>query len=235
MYVASIDGCPYGWVMVSYYQGHYSISIHKQIKEIVNDESFPERILIDMPMGLATPTHPRSIDQTLRREMGKRSSTVFNTPCKAAVYEDDFTKAKQLNFKEEGKSLSIQSLNIKSKIKQLDVFLNQHRGKIEFIESHPELCFKYFNKGIVETKKSTEQGRNERLEILSQYDDTILKVYNTGIAQYKRKDVRPDDLIDALCLCLANHMAKKNGFSFITDDYTFSEDGLPYKVAYWEP
>ncbi|MCU4162683.1 DUF429 domain-containing protein [Carboxylicivirga caseinilyticus] len=159
-----------------------------------------ERILIDMPMGLSTPGFPRTIDATLRKQLPKRGSTVFNVPCKAAVYENDFNKAKQLNIETEGKSLSIQTLNIKYKIKELDEYLTQDETETKFIESHPELCFNNLNKGILLSKKSTPQGLTERLEILQKWDSNIIPVYQKAFQQFKRKDVKSDDIVDALCL-----------------------------------
>jgi len=233
--IAGIDGCRYGWILVTFINGKYSVEIHRTITELIHSHSDLHRILIDIPMGLATSLYPRSIDGTLRKVMGKRGTTVFNAPCKAAVYEEDFEKAKQLNIEVEGKSLSIQTLNIKKKIKEVDQYLSQNSSTIEIIESHPELCFAYLKGGILNTKKSTTEGINERLDILQKYNKELPHLYKKSLKQFKRKDVKPDDIVDAMCLCLVNQKAGKKNLSFITDYYKQSEDGIKLRVAYWKP
>ena len=91
-------------------------------EELVDKTTCLERILIDIPIGLSSPGFPRTIDSRIRRELADRASTVFNAPCRAAVYEPDDEKAKDLNIKVEGISLSVQSLNIRNKIKEVDEF-----------------------------------------------------------------------------------------------------------------
>lgn len=233
--IAGIDGCRYGWIMVAFINGKYSVEIHHTITELIGSHPGLQRILIDIPMGLATSSYPRTIDGTLRKVMGKRGATVFNVPCKAAVYEDNFEKAKQLNIEIEGKSLSVQTLNIKKKIKEVDQYLSENRSTIEIIESHPELCFAYLKGEILDTKKSSTEGINERLNLLQKYCKELPELYKKSLQQFKRKDVKPDDLVDAMCLCLVNRMAGKKNLNFITDHHKQSEEGIKLRVAYWKP
>nr|WP_321453451.1 DUF429 domain-containing protein [uncultured Carboxylicivirga sp.] len=233
MNIAGVDGCRYGWIVAYYVNNQYQIEIFPSISQMMQNLPPMERILIDMPMGLSSPGFPRTIDATLRKHLPQRGSTVFNVPCKAAVYEDDFSKAKELNIAIEGKSLSIQTLNIKNKIKELDEYLALSQHQTIFIESHPELCFKHLNKGILLSKKSTSEGLTERLEVLQKWDSNLNAAYQKANQQFKRKDVKPDDIVDALCLCLVNKLGAQGKLSFITDDNRQSEDGVLFWIAYY--
>ncbi|MBS2097810.1 DUF429 domain-containing protein [Carboxylicivirga linearis] len=233
MNIAGVDGCRYGWIVAYYANNQYQIEIFPSISQMMQNIPPMERILIDMPMGISSPGFPRTIDATLRKHLPQRASTVFNVPCKAAVYEDDFTKAKQLNIAIEGKSLSIQTLNIKHKIKELDEYLALSQHQTIFIESHPELCFKHLNKEILLSKKSTTKGLQERLDVLHQWDNKIIELYDQALYRFKRKDVKPDDIVDALCLCLINKLGAQSKLSFITDENIQSEDGVLYRIAYF--
>ncbi len=234
MNIAGVDGCRYGWIVAFYTNNQYHIKIFTSISQMMQNIPPMERILIDMPMGLSTPGFPRTIDTTLRKHLPQRGSTVFNVPCKAAVYEEDFAKAKQLNIEVEGKSLSLQTLNIKHKIKELDEYLTKTSSQTEIIESHPELCFKHLNKDILLTKKSINEGLTERLEILQKWDSNIIAAYQKAFQQFKRKDVKPDDIVDALCLCLVNKLGTENKLRFITDKNQQSEDQVLYRIAYYK-
>jgi len=170
----------------------------------------------------------------LRKELKGRGSTVFNAPSRAAVYEVDDQKARILNQKIEGKSLSIQSLNIRDKIRQVDICLAQKKQSILILESHPEFCFKNLNQGrVLQSKKSNADGIQERLNVLLSYDSNILPLYNRIRTETKRKDLKKDDIVDAICLCLANQLAGRQKLQFLSDAHRFDERGIEMKVAYY--
>jgi len=146
MIVAGIDGCKKGWIMIKSSNGNYSFGVYTNIFDLAADNEDLDRILIDIPIGLSSKKIKRTVERNLRIELKNRSSTVFNPPCRKAVYEYDYNLARLINIKIEGKSLSIQSLAISNKIRELDILLAA-KHKVEILESHPELCFKYLNEG----------------------------------------------------------------------------------------
>ena len=150
MIYGGIDGCKAGWLLISHINDSYTYNVLSSINELERFLKDPSRIFIDMPIGLSSDEFPRTIETTLRKELGNRSATVFNAPARPAVYESDREKAKELNKKIEGKSLSEQSLNIKDKILELDLFLAQQKTNFHLIESHPNfvsntLMERYYN------------------------------------------------------------------------------------------
>jgi predicted RNase H-like nuclease len=230
-----VDGCRFGWIMVKWNGNAYSYGIYKNINDLVEENSDLKRILIDMPIGLGSIKVKRTIEQKMRRELKYRHSTVFNPPCREAVYENDNEAARKLNIKIEKKSLSVQSLNIRDKIRELDELLRTQISLI-IMESHPEICFKYLNQGVtLLSNKSKENGMMERIKILSNLDKYTDLLFEEIKKHTLRKDVKIDDIIDAICLCLVNKLGLESKLSFIIDDNIKDEYGIEMKIAYFNP
>jgi 8-oxo-dGTP diphosphatase len=231
-----IDGCKKGWIAIEWSNNKYSYSIHEKLAYLLSKKTIPHRILIDMPIGLSTKGHLRTIDSTLRNELKPRHATVFNAPCREALYIDDHQAAKLKNIEIENKSLSIQTLNIRDKIKEIDQILLKNGTPHQLLESHPELCFKYLNPSqkVVLSKKSTKTGIQERLHILSLYDSSIVKLYEKIMKEVKRKDAKSDDIIDAICLCLVNKMAGIVNLNFL-NPLEADDNSIPMNIAYYNP
>lgn len=233
MIVAGIDGCKKGWIMIKSSSGDYSFDVYKNIFDMAADNEDLERILIDIPIGLSSRKIKRTVEKELKKELKYKHSTVFNPPCREALFQKDYVSVKKKNIEIEGKSLSIQSYNISNKIRELDEFW-QSKPETEIIESHPELCFKYLNKGeIVLSKKSTLVGLNERIKILATHEKKTKNLFKIIENNTLRKDVKRDDIVDALCLCLVNKLGGKNDLSFIEDDNKIDENGIEMRIGYY--
>ncbi len=231
---AGVDGCKAGWIAVFIKGEEYSFGIYKTFSDLMEKNISLKRVLIDIPIGLSSIGFPRTIDAKIRKELGPRGSTVFNAPCRAAVYEPDNERARKKNLQVEGKSLSIQSLNIRNKIKEVDEFFFTKCTSFEIIESHPELCFKYLNKGvIVLSKKSTEAGIDERLNILQSFDSQSFELYNKILSSFKRKDAKKDDIVDAMCLCLVNKLGWLEKLNFLEDLNQVDEKGIQMRIGFY--
>ena len=232
-----IDGCKKGWIAIEWSNKGYSYSLHENLTNIISRIDAPQRILIDMPIGLSTKSHLRTIDSKLRNELKPRHSTVFNAPCREALYIDDHQAAKLKNIEIENKSLSIQTLNIRDKIKEIDQILLNKETPHQLFESHPELCFKYLNpkRQVLITKKSTPSGIKERLQILKNYDENIMELYAKIMQEVKRKEAKSDDIIDAICLCLTNKLAGTNNLNFLAPNDIADDKGIPINIAYYDP
>lgn len=229
-----MDGCPAGWLIITYVAGTFYHQIHGDFEELLSANPTVSRILIDMPIGLASPGYPRTIDQKLRRQLPGRGSTVFNTPVRAAIYASHFDEARCVNKQMTGKSLSIQSLHLMDKIKQIDTYLiNTPKKALKIYESHPELCFKSLNNDkTLLSKKSSIEGQRHRLRILGNYESSIKDLYQNILSSTTTKRVRRDDIIDALCLCLVNKLAIHDKLKFLSDENAKDEHGIEIKIAY---
>ena len=233
MSIAGVDGCKKGWLMVMYSDNNYSFGVYENISELKNANKDLKRILIDIPLGLSSKKVKRTVEKQLRGELKNKSSSVFNPPSREALHEIDYKSAKLKNIEIEGKSLSIQSFNISGKIKELDELLKTNPN-VELIESHPELCFKYLNNGnVLLSKKSDNNGLNDRKNILFSYDENLKDLYEQIEQNTFRKDVSRDDITDAICLCLVNMLGSENGFNFIYDNKKIDETGIEMKIAYY--
>ena len=233
MIFAGIDGCKAGWLLITYQSGIYNWHIVPHIDELPQYTGKIARACIDMPIGLASEKFPRTIEKRLRAELGNRSSTVFSVPVRAAVYEPDRDRAKQINSALTGKSLSEQSLNIKAKILEVDQFVHKKPDSLVLIESHPELCFKFLKGSILQSKKSEKEGIEERLELIASFDTDCASVFKTILQSTLRKHVKPDDITDALVLCLANHLGGQKNFNLLRDLNTEDELKTPIQIGYY--
>ncbi|MCB0650670.1 MAG: DUF429 domain-containing protein [Saprospiraceae bacterium] len=236
MAIAGVDGCKKGWLMIKYDNDRYTYAVHENFTGLIGAHSDLQRIFIDIPIGLSSDDFIRTVESSLRKELPGRQSTVFNPPCREALKFTDYESAKSINQKTEGKSLSIQSFFISSKIKEVDDFLLKGNRQLEIYESHPELCFKYLNppQQVLLTKKSKNEGIKDRLAILEKYDPEISPLYHDILGNTQRKDVKKDDIVDAICLCLANRLAGPAGLSFIKDKQARDDAGIDIKIAYYK-
>lgn len=104
-----------------------------------------------------------------------------------------------------------------------------------FNESHPELVFWFLNgkKDLINNKKSND-GILERLNILSKYDSRVFEIYNLALRKYLRKDVKKDDIIDAIALALSAYLSNNNlkGIPIKPEKDNFE---IEMKIVYYEP
>jgi 8-oxo-dGTP diphosphatase len=234
MNIGGVDGCKGGWLMARYVNGKYDLERYGDFGGLITENKHLDRILIDIPIGLSSKDYSRTIDARIRSELRNRHSTVFNAPCRLAVYESDHEQARKWNIQIENKSLSIQSLLIRGKIKEVDEYLCENRFGIEVVESHPELCFKYLKRTIVQSKKTNPEGITERLAIIEAYEPALVELYEEKQKEIKRKYAKRDDIIDAICLCLVNKLGAEDKLSYLLDKNVVDEKGIKIRIAYYQ-
>lgn len=193
------DGCKGGWITAVLDHGELRLEKHTDINALI--DSYPEfdAFLIDMAIGLRDSPEQLRPDDLARKELRPRSSTVFAIPSRSAVYEQTEEEQKRANLKTLGKSLSKQSIAIIPKIRELDVFLNEHPKYMNrLLESHPELCFARLNGEVLVTRKKELVGLKQRENVLKRYLPE--SVWPDLLEQAKELGCNPDDLVDAICL-----------------------------------
>lgn len=212
-----VDGCRGGWIAVNN-AGQWALCAH--IQDLLR--SVPkEKIIIDMPVGLSGGGISRNVEQEVRPLLGRKSSSLFTPPARVALAAHTYTEACALNKQQQGSAISIQCWNIVPRIRELDELLinnPQHRHRI--FESHPELVFLFLNqcRPLNNTKK-TRDGQKERLGILKQYMKGVADYFEDGLAQFPRKLVQPDDLLDALALACISGQNLTPLASIAEDEY----------------
>jgi predicted RNase H-like nuclease len=232
-----VDGCRAGWLRIIFDGQTAEMTLCPALPEIAMDTA-DAPIFIDMPIGFVTSgATGRACDQAARRYLSPlRHSSVFTPPCRAAVYAEK-EAASALNFRHTGKKLSQQSLNIMPKMRALDEFLQaQPQGKEQqrWYEAHPEVVFAAFNhEQPLFYKKKTRDGEAQRLALLQPYFPTIIDWYASVRNQYPRKEVLPDDIIDALGLAVAAFLANHQLAQVISfpPDAAFDETGLRMQIV----
>ncbi len=166
-----IDGCKGKWLAVALSNQGYQVNLFDRIDQVCDYYKNADSVLVDMPIGLAESKVEIRPDTALRKKLPGKASSVFNTPCRQAVYETDYSTSSNLNNEVLGNKLSRQSFAITPKIKEVDVFLQTHpEWKNRLLESHPEYCFALLNDGnpILENKQTSE-GAAKRMQVLGKY------------------------------------------------------------------
>lgn len=190
-----------------------------------------------MPIGLPESIDDIRPDSEARKILSGRSSCIFNTPCRQAVYLDDYHESSMINKSILGKGLSRQSFAISSKIREIDEFLQRRPDlKDKLKESHPELCFAVLASDDsyilpLFNSKHTTEGHDDRVAILQDYYNRTYEIID-----HIMKDITlfklMEDCIDALCLAVTAWMGSKNGYNTIPANPQKDKRGLPMRMIY---
>ena len=238
--VIGIDSCNktskyYGWAAfwLDVHDG-YGFGIYHKIEEIVADHHDADCMLIDIPVGLPENEQDEAVrpDRELRNRLKGKSSSVFNTPCRQAVYCQDKQDAKAINVQFLHKSLSEQSLGFTAKIREVDLFLSKNLQYIgQLRESHPEYAFAVLNDGkALKSKKTTCAGLDERKLILSQHFIHTEKAIGEIMSQYPKSLI--DDFVDAMVLAVIGQNGMEKGFDSIPKEPVKDNRGIPMEIVY---
>ncbi|WP_127845020.1 DUF429 domain-containing protein [Psychroflexus aestuariivivens] len=233
MKIAGIDSCPSGWIVILFEKNKFSALLVENITELISFHPDLDCILIDIPIGLSSENFKRNIEEKMRKFLPERGSTIFTPACRKAVYAENYEGAKSINKKVLGKSLSIQSFNISKKIKEIDLYFDTKPQSLEIYESHPEICFKQLNNNkVLMSKKTSPEGFQERFELLISKYPQLQNLYKDIQLQYPKSKVKPDDILDAMVLCVTNLKSQNNGFQFIENENKTDQKGIQIKIAF---
>jgi len=209
--IVGIDGCRAGWLAISCERADLDsswtaeairVEVFASVEALWHAHHDASALLIDMPIGLLD-DKPRQVEPAARRRLPGRAASVFTVPCRQAVYASSYSKACDINHERLGTRLSIQAWNICAKISQLDRFLQSFPSAREnMFESHPELAFAAIQGQPLLHSKKKSAGQAERLLILRQYWPAAVDVYHQALPGWRRNQVQPDDILDAMVLLL---------------------------------
>jgi len=230
-----IDGCKSGWC-VAYGLDEVTIEVITDIAELKERLQETPLALIDIPIGLPDEKHPRTVEQQARQLLKGRASSVFQTPCREAVYADSYQEALTHHRAAFGKGISIQSWHICPKIKEVDLFLRDSFTFVNVLkEAHPEVCFYFLQQDPRPLlSKKTAEGQAARINILKTWLPEIEEVFAKARSTYLKKEVQDDDIIDALCLWVVGKVSLKSGLSTLTENEVDRYD-LSMNMRYTNP
>ena len=187
--VLGVDACKKGWVGVTNDpRGYFGSNITELIEAALQDGAL-DVVAIDIPIGLPT-TGPRQADVLARKLIGKRGSSVFPTPIRAALAAASHAEATVVSVQSTGKGLSQQAYALGKKILEVDEWAlsTPHRA----IEIHPEVSFAIMNNGPLRHSKSSWAGFEERRGILA--ESGLIVPSEIGLAG---EMAGTDDILDA--------------------------------------
>lgn len=205
-FVAGVDGCRAGWVVVLHPLGDPRAAEVRQLTDFAAILALPEkpvRIAIDMPIGLPERTGQggRDADVRARSVLGARQSSVFAVPSRAAVMCSDYRDActNALATSEPPRKVSKQAFNIFPKIREIDALMSPALQERVF-EVHPEVAFWALNgRKPLETPKKVKsrpnpEGLAQRRRLLERagYAPEFL-----GARHLPLSIAGPDDVLDA--------------------------------------
>jgi predicted RNase H-like nuclease len=237
MKIIGIDGCRAGWfAVISNSNMTYEFGIFNNIANIWDKHSDVSLILIDIPIGLIdNGTEERKSDKASRKVLGHgRASSVFVTPCRAAIYSTDYTSASDINYKNTGRRLAKQTWGIVPKIKELDEFLiNTPSARSVIKESHPEVGFWALNNNCpMRNPKKKNEGLLERLDVLRHHLQLVDEIYQAALNKYPRSQLAKDDILDAICLMINGVLGMEYEIAILPPAPLIDNVGLPMQMVY---
>jgi len=234
MNVVGIDGCKYGWISINLKENlFWEVKLFSNIEELLDYYKTSDLILIDMPMGLLNKSKEERIcDKEIRKVLGyPRGMSVFGIPSRAAIYCEHYREGNILNKKLMNKGISKQLWGIAPKIKRLDQYLTKNKLlRKKTFESHPELGFMMLKGQPMSHNKRNSEGYLERLEILKKIYPKTEEIVNYTLEKYLRKEVKKDDILDALVLAINAYLGSKLSFRDYPEVKFFDEKGLQMVV-----
>jgi predicted RNase H-like nuclease len=162
--VLGVDACTKGWVGITDdLRGYFGRDIHELVTAAGHDGALLV-IAIDIPIGLPT-TGPRQADVLARALVGRRASSVFSTPVRAALAAATHAEATAISVQATGKGLSRQAYALGRKILEVDRWARTAAQPV--IEVHPEVSFATLAGRPLRHPKSTWSGSQERRRLLA--------------------------------------------------------------------
>ncbi|NLK76728.1 MAG: DUF429 domain-containing protein [Clostridiales bacterium] len=232
-----IDGCRGGWIAVNITASGFEVEMYKSVEEICSKYADSDSILVDMPIGLPEGLEDMRPDSKARTYLSGRTSCIFNTPCRQAVYIEDYFEASQTNKYYMGKGLSKQSFAICNQIREIDEFLDkvpEFKGRLR--ESHPEVCFAvlvskdHFYLPLYNSKH-TEDGFWDRVEVLEEFYEKT-REFVRYISEHSVLRNHQIDCMDALCLAVSGFLGLRNGYTSIPEVPSKDARGLAMEIVY---
>lgn len=233
------DWASNGWVAAELDDEVLSVGFYPTIWNLWHDRGADaDWILVDVPIGLAKDGR-RACDRGAKALLGDRRSSVFWTPIRNAVYEDNVEDAKAVQTDAMDHSISNQAWAIVPRIREVDTFLRETATARELVrESHPEVCFWALNDGEPVGAKSDDDGLDARQRVLAATElldrGDCKEAIETLAAPSYARFAAADDVLDAMVLAVtATHVANGTS-STVPDTPPTDEEGLPMEIVYPE-
>ena len=241
--VVGVDGCKGGWVAVRLFgQGEHEVKIFPNIEQLLSYHHAVNLILVDIPIGLPEGPEGRECDPEARAFIRHLYRSVFRTPCRQTCEQvasdpKNHDKAKKVESRCSGKSISAQAMGIAKKIAEMDGISRARPSgdALRVREVHPEVCFCALNhrRPLQYPKKGKfgSKGQTERLEILHRIESRTGAIVADGL---RRRGVAQDDVVDALAAAVTGYYGY-HALQTLPPSPCHDAKGLPMEMVYWVP
>lgn len=234
-----------GWLCVVIEEGNWSAEMQPSMLSVWHHHSDADTVLVDIPIGLPEDER-RTCDEEAKDYLGpERRSSVFYTPCRAAVEAGSYDEASSLNKKHVGYGLSSQAWGIVPRIREVDEFLSEVEPGETLREAHPEVAFAGLTGGeAISTSKQGDDGIEARLDALEKgFDDAseafrnLVKKHIDCVAPWQRRigTANRDDLLDAMVLALIGQCSGGDFETLPVEPSTDEVVGRQIEICYYEP
>jgi predicted RNase H-like nuclease len=141
MRVIGVDGCPGGWVAISYDSDARTLEplVHRSFADLLAAYPDAASIGVDIPIGLAE-GRPRRCDVEARRVLGPQRSSVFPAPDPRVIDAPTYAEALALSRSLTGGGISRQAFAIFGKVAEVNRALTPELQS-RVVEVHPEVSF----------------------------------------------------------------------------------------------
>nr|MBA2276485.1 DUF429 domain-containing protein [Chloroflexia bacterium] len=205
MRVVGVDGCPGGWVAVSWDVEARTLTpvVHGSFPALL--AAYPDAAVIgvDIPVGLAA-NGPRRCDVEARKVLGPRRSSVFPAPHPDVLDAPTYAEALALSHTLTAKGISRQGFAIYAKVAEVNrVFTLELQRRV--FEVHPEVSFWALagQRPMVHHKGKTEGFDERRALLAAGLDGAAIptRPEARGIA----RPAKSDDVLDAIVAAWTAH------------------------------
>jgi predicted RNase H-like nuclease len=195
--VAGVDGCRGGWIAILW-RGFDTTAIPilcPTFAEVVALEA--AIIAVDMPIGLPE-LSSRDAERAVRPLLGKRKSSVFPVPARAAFAAKDYREACAINrlHSQPARALSKECYFLFPKIREIDEIMTPQLQSRVF-EAHPEVAYRMMNGEALPLSKKTKEGEALRKSLLQ---TAGFPIDTLPALDCMRRDAGRDDILDACAL-----------------------------------
>ena len=223
--VLGVDGCKAGWVGVVLPDGAalaYFTTTIGDLAEQVSVAGPLDAVTVDMPIGL-TDAGRRRADVLARQMTGPRRASVFTTPVRAALAEEEFAAATAMNLKLAGEGISRQAHGLRAKILRVGGWVRHAPQRVAGI--HPEVSFACLAGAPLTVSKSTWVGAARRRHLLA--GAGIVLAGDLGLAGEK---AGVDDILYAAVAAWTAVRIASGRARAVPDPPELFSDGLPCAI-----
>jgi predicted RNase H-like nuclease len=118
------------------------------------------------------------------------------------------------------------------RIREVDTLLQRSaRARAVLREVHPEVCFwSLAGRRAMSHNKKTQSGFEERLDVLLRHRPDAADIVQQAMAQFPRKLVARDDIVDALVVAVT--ASRKHNWLTLPPAPETDARGLPMEMVY---